>query len=160
MLSTLGLNSDVVTVHTHLHVREDNISLFGFTTAAELGLFETLITVSGIGPKLAMGMLSAMSASRLIAAISGGNGAELAGIPGVGKKTAERLILELKGKLAEWSGIPEESLAPGNTDVLAALTSLGYSVREAGRAVAALPADKKLSVEDKLKLALQYFGGK
>jgi holliday junction DNA helicase RuvA len=160
MLSTLGLNGDMVTVHTHLHVREDNISLFGFTTAAELGLFETLISVSGVGPKLAMGMLSAMSVPRLIAAISGGDSAELTGIPGIGKKTAERLILELKGKLAEWSGIPEEGLAPENTDVLAALTSLGYSVREAGRAVAALPADKKLSVEEKLKLALQSFGGK
>jgi Holliday junction DNA helicase RuvA len=159
-LSTLGLNGDAVTLHTHLHVREDNISLYGFTTAAERGLFETLISVSGIGPKLALGMLSAMSVPRLIAAISGGDSAELTGIPGIGKKTAERLILELKGKLAEWAGIPEEGLAPENTDVLAALTSLGYSVREAGRAVAALPTDRELSIEEKLTLALQYFGGK
>jgi len=157
-LSTLGAIGEEVEVHTHLHLREDNVTLYGFATAEELGLFQTLITVSGVGPKLALAMLSTMSAEKLAMAISTGSVDLLTMVPGVGKKTAERLILELKGKIA-WIGAPAE-LAPEDTDVLTALTSLGYSVREATRAVATLPQDKKLSLEEKIKLALQYFGGK
>jgi Holliday junction DNA helicase RuvA len=114
--------------------------------------------VSGVGPKLALAMLSTMSAEKLAMAITSGSIDLLTMIPGVGKKTAERLILELKGKIA-WLGAPAE-LAPEDTDVLTALTSLGYSIREATHAVATLPQDKKLSLEEKIKLALQYFGGK
>jgi Holliday junction DNA helicase RuvA len=157
-LSTLGATGEEVEVHTHLHLREDNATLYGFATAEELGLFQTLISVSGVGPKLALAMLSAMSAEKLAMAIATGSIDLLTMVPGIGKKTANRLILELKGKVA-WIGAPAE-LAPEDTEVLAALTSLGYSVREATRAVAALPQDQKLSLEEKIKLALQYFGGK
>ena len=157
-LSTLGAIGEEVELHTHLHIREDNATLYGFATAEELGLFQTLITVSGVGPKLALAMLSTMSAEKLAMAISTGSIDLLTMVPGVGKKTANRLILELKGKVA-WVGAPAE-LAPEDTEVLAALTSLGYSVREATRAVATLPQDQKLSLEEKIKLALQYFGGK
>jgi Holliday junction DNA helicase RuvA len=154
----LGAIGEEVGIHTHLHLREDNATLYGFATAEELGLFQTLIMVSGVGPKLALAMLSTMSAEKLAMAITSGSIDLLTMIPGVGKKTAERLILELKGKIA-WLGAPAE-LAPEDTDVLTALTSLGYSIREATHAVATLPQDKKLSLEEKIKLALQYFGGK
>jgi Holliday junction DNA helicase RuvA len=157
-LSTLGAIGEEVGIHTHLHLREDNATLYGFATAEELGLFQTLIMVSGVGPKLALAMLSTMSAEKLAMAITSGSIDLLTMVPGVGKKTAERLILELKGKIV-WLGAPAE-LAPEDTDVLTALTSLGYSIREATRAVATLPQDKKLSLEEKIKLALQYFGGK
>jgi Holliday junction DNA helicase RuvA len=157
-LSTLGAIGEEVGIHTHLHLREDNATLYGFATAEELGLFQTLIMVSGVGPKLALAMLSTMSAEKLAMAITSGSIDLLTMVPGVGKKTAERLILELKGKIV-WLGAPAE-LAPEDTDVLTALTSLGYSIREATHAVATLPQDKKLSLEEKIKLALQYFGGK
>jgi Holliday junction DNA helicase RuvA len=158
-LSTLGAVGEEVELYTHLHLREDNATLYGFATAEELVLFQTLTTVSGVGPKLALAMLSAMSVDKLTTAIASGSAELLSEVPGVGKKMASRLILELKGKLAAGGLVPAE-LAEENTDVLAALTSLGYSVREASRAIATLPQDPKLSLEEKIKLALQYFGGK
>ncbi len=157
-LSTLGVIGEEVELYTHFHLGEDNATLYGFTTAEELGLFQTLITVSGVGPKLALAMLSAMSVEKLTMAIATGSADLLSEVPGIGKKTASRLILELRGKIA-WLGSPTE-LAPENTDVLSALTSLGYSVREASRAVAIIPQDQKLSLEERIKLALQYFGRK
>ena len=158
-LSTLGAVGEEVELHTHLHLREDNATLYGFTTPEELVLFQTLNTVSGVGPKLALAMLSAMNAEKLTMAIVTGSAELLSEVPGIGKKMASRLILELKGKLAAgWLAPP--GLAEENTDVLAALTSLGYSVREASRAIAILPQEQKLTLEEKVKLALQYFGGK
>jgi len=159
-LGNLGGRGDDVELFTHLHLREDNVALFGFASPPDLELFETLITVTGVGPKLALAMLSAASAADLAPAIATGNTALLTGVPGIGRKTAERLVLELKGKLAEGLAAAPEGLAPENADVLAALTALGYSVREAGRAVASLPAGQKLALEAKVRLALQYFGGK
>ena len=158
-LSALGAVGEEVELHTHLHLREDNATLYGFATPEELVLFQTLTTVSGVGPKLALAMLSAMSVEKLTTAIASGSAELLSEVPGVGKKMASRLILELKGKLAA-GGLAPAELAEENTDVLAALTSLGYSVREATRAIAALPQDPKLNLEEKIKLALQYFGGK
>jgi Holliday junction DNA helicase RuvA len=158
-LSTLGAIGEEVELNTHLYLREDNATLYGFATPEELLLFQTLTTVSGVGPKLALAMLSAMSAEKLTMAIATGSAELLSEVPGIGKKMASRLILELKGKLAAGVPAPTE-LAEENTDVLAALTSLGYSVREATRAIATLPQDQKLSLEERIKLALQYFGGK
>jgi Holliday junction DNA helicase RuvA len=158
-LSTLGAIGEEVELHTHLQFREDSVTLYGFATPEELVLFQTLNTVSGVGPKLALAMLSAMSAEKLTMAIASGSAELLSEVPGIGKKMASRLILELKGKLAAGMPAPAE-LAEENADVLAVLTSLGYSVREATRAIAALPRDKKLGLEAKVKLALQYFGGK
>jgi Holliday junction DNA helicase RuvA len=158
-LSTLGAVGEEVELYTHLYLREDNATLYGFATDEELVLFQTLTTVAGVGPRLALAMLSAMSVEKLTTAIASGSAELLSEVPGVGKKMASRLILELKGKLAAGGLVPAE-LAEENTDVLAALTSLGYSVREATRAIAALPQDPKLSLEEKVKLALQYFGGK
>ncbi len=158
-LSTMGAIGEEVELHTHLHLREDNATLYGFATPEELLLFQTLTTVSGVGPKLALAMLSVMSVEKLTMAIVTGSAELLSEVPGIGKKMASRLILELKGKLV--AGVPTPTgLAEENTDVLAALTSLGYSVREATSAIATLPQDQKLSLEERVKLALQYFGGK
>jgi len=160
-MSTLGAIGDEVELHTHLHLREDNVTLYGFATPEELGLFQTLIGVSGLGPKLALAMLSAMSVEKLAMAIASGAADLLSEIPGIGRKTANRIILELKEKVAAgWLTAPPPEFAEENTEVLAALTSLGYSVREASHAVATLPADQKLTLEEKIRLALGYFTAK
>ena len=145
-------------VFTQMVVREDAILLFGFGTEEELKLFQLLQGVSGFGPKLALTLLSAMNAEELVSAIAGGSLEILTSVPGIGKKLAGRLILELKDKIS--AGAASVRLIPtgeGDGDVIGALLSLGYSAAEASRAVASLPRDAKLSVEDKIKLALGYF---
>lgn len=134
-LSTLGAIGDEVELHTHLYLREDNATLYGFATPEELGLFQTLIGVSGLGPKLALSMLSAMGVEKLAMAIASGSAELLSEIPGIGKKTANRIILELKEKIAAgWLTTPPPEFAEENADVLAALISLGYSAsRRRGR---------------------------
>ena len=160
-LSTLGAIGEEVKLHTYLHLREDNAALYGFASTDELGLFQNLISVSGLGPKLALAMLSAMNIERLTMAIATSSTDLLTEIPGIGKKMANRLILELKEKIgAGWITTPAVQLAEENAEVVAALTSLGYSVSEATRAVASLPPDSKLSLEDKVKQALAYFATK
>ena len=160
-LSTLGKPGDEVKVYTHLQVREDDLSLYGFASAEELWLFETLIGVTGLGPKLALAMLSSLSPEQITMAIATGSIDMLDMIPGIGKKVASRIILELKEKIgAGWIAAPVTELAQENTEVLTALTSLGYSAQEATRAVANVPQDTSLSLEEKIKLALQYLGSK
>lgn len=155
-LSQLGNVGGKVYLHTHLYLREDNIALYGFASADELGLFQSLITVSGIGPRTALGVLSTLSPEQLVSAIEGGNIDILSQVPGIGKKTAGRIVLELKGKLAkEWGGVIAPSLKQEDADVVAALTGLGYSLKEAAQAVAALPDSKGLGLEERVKLALQ-----
>jgi len=157
-LSTLGKIGEGVKLHTYLHLREDNAALYGFASTDELGLFQNLISVSGLGPKLALAMLSAMNIERLTMAIATSSADLLTEIPGIGKKMANRLILELKEKIgAGWITTPAVQLAEENAEVVAALTSLGYSVSEATKAVASLPPDSKLNLEDKVKQALAYF---
>lgn len=160
VLSRLGNPGDEVKVYTHMHVREDNISLFGFLTAEELWLFETLLGVTGLGPKLSLAMLSALTPDQITMAIATGSIDMLDMIPGIGKKVASRIILELKDKIGAGLAITPTEETKENTDVLAALTSLGYSASEAVRAVANLPADQELKLEEKVKLALQYLGSK
>jgi Holliday junction DNA helicase RuvA len=160
-LSSLGAIGEGVKVYTHLHLREDNVSLYGFGSADELWLFETLITVSGLGPKLMLAMLSTLNVEQITTAIATSSTDLLTMVPGIGKKTAERIILELKEKIAAgWRITPAAQVAQENTDVLGALTSLGYSAAEATQAVANLPADTTLNLEAKIKLALQYFSKK
>jgi Holliday junction DNA helicase RuvA len=132
-----GVGSEVA-LHIHTHVREDLIALYGFLRSAEKRLFEKLITVSGIGPKLAITILSGMPADDMVSAIRGNDVARLTRIPGIGKKTAERMVLELRDKLpAEGTG---EVAAPKMTaveeDVLSALMNLGYQRPAAERALA------------------------
>lgn len=159
-LTSLGKIGEEVKLYTHFHLKEDNAALYGFISAEELRLFQTLLGVSGLGPRLALSLLSAMSPDKLVMAIAGGSADLLMTVPGVGKKLASRLILELKDKLAVgWITTPGVQFAEQNAEVLAALTSLGYSVTEASRALATLPPDPGLSLEERVKLALQYFGG-
>jgi Holliday junction DNA helicase RuvA len=125
----------------HTHVREDQIALFGFATTQEKRLFERLLTISGIGPKLAITVLSGISSDRLVAAIRGGDHATLTKIPGIGKKTAERVVLELKDKLDDMA-VPEMAGAiggqhhgPAADDALSALVNLGYPRPVAQKAI-------------------------
>ena len=160
-ISNIGSTGSGVKLPPHLHVREDALTLYGFATPDELALFQTLINISGLGPKLALAMLSAMSVEQLSIALAAGSSELLTSIPGIGKKMAHRLILELKDKIATGLVISAGSLpSEGSAEVIAALTSLGYSAAEAARAVASLPAGGELTLEEKIRLALQYFGGK
>jgi Holliday junction DNA helicase RuvA len=160
-LSTLGNVGEEVRLHTHLHLREDSVTLYGFISTADLGLFQILIGVTGLGPKLALAMLSTMDAEKLSLAIATSSTDLLTEIPGIGKKMANRLILELKEKIgAGLTNPPTTERAQESAEVIAALTALGYSVAEANQAVATLPPTSNLSLEEKIKLTLQYFGGK
>ena len=160
VLSRLGAVGEEVKLHTHLHFKEDGISLYGFGTSDELQLFETLIGVSGLGPRLALAMLSTLKVDQMAMAIATGSTDLLTTVPGIGKKMADRLVLELKDKIgAGLIAAPGVQIAEEHAEVLAALTSLGYSVAEASRAVAALPASSDQNLEERVKLALQYLGG-
>jgi Holliday junction DNA helicase RuvA len=151
-----------IVLRVHTHVREDALLLYGFATSLELQLFERLISVSGIGPKLALAVLSGMDPNELVAAIRTANVARLTGIPGIGKKTAERIGLELKDKMnallpAESSAAPvvnaDEAM---RTDLLSALMNLGYHRPLAERAVAAaLKRSSGESFESTLRHALR-----
>ena len=134
-----GLNAEVA-LFIHTHVREDALALFGFLRAQEKQLFEKLLGVSGIGPKLAITILSGMPADTMIAAIKGNNVALLTRIPGIGKKTAERMVLELRDKLDAF-GVSAETVAavlPVEEDVISALVNLGYQRAMAEKALASL----------------------
>jgi holliday junction DNA helicase RuvA len=134
-----GLNAEV-SLFIHTHVREDALALFGFLRPQEKQLFEKLLSVSGIGPKLAITILSGMQADTMIAAIKGNNVAALTRIPGIGKKTAERMVLELRDKLDTFSVSAEITAAatPVEEDVISALVNLGYQRPLAEKALARL----------------------
>ncbi len=146
----LGEPGSEARLHVHTHVREDALLLFGFAQPQEKRLFEKLLTISGIGPKLAITVLSGISAERLVGAIRSADHATLTKIPGIGKKTAERVVLELKDKLDDMTGFavgsPEAapakpSLGPIADDVLSALVNLGYPRPAAQKAVEAATRD-------------------
>jgi Holliday junction DNA helicase RuvA len=154
-LSQLGAVKGRVSLCTHLHLREDNISLYGFASGEELALFKNLISVSGIGPRLALVLLSAFKPEQLVMAITRGDVDLLSQAPGIGKKMANRLVVELKGKLEkEWKEMVLP-VAPDSADVISALTGLGYSVAEATKAISKVPVSEGLSLEEKIKMALQ-----
>ncbi|HEY5212119.1 MAG TPA: Holliday junction branch migration protein RuvA [Acidobacteriaceae bacterium] len=138
-------------LHVHTHVREDAFLLFGFAEVTEKRLFEKLLTISGIGPKLAITVLSGISAERLVEAIRGGDHATLTRIPGIGKKTAERVVLELKDKLDDLAGYATggvsttPSLGGTAEDVLSALVNLGYPRPIAQKAVESAAKDAAVS---------------
>ena len=153
--SQLGTVKDKVFLHTHLHVREDNVSLYGFASNEELALFKNLISVSGVGPKVALALLSALSPEQVVMTITSGNIDVLSQAPGIGKKMASRLVVELRSKLErEWKEVVLP-LAPESADVIAALTGLGYSVTEATQAASKIPDSQELSLEEKIRIALQ-----
>lgn len=152
----LPSTGEPVSLLTHLVVREDAHQLFGFLTAAERQAFRQLIRISGVGSRTALAVLSGMSVGELAQAVTLQEAGRLTRIPGIGKKTAERLLLELKGKLgAALEGVAGGSppAAEGSADVLRALVALGYSEKEAAAAVRQLPADT--GVSDGIRLALK-----
>ncbi|MEA3337502.1 MAG: Holliday junction branch migration protein RuvA [Chloroflexota bacterium] len=150
---------DEVLLLTHLHVREQELSLYGFAERPDLILFQQLLGVSGVGPKLALTTLSSMPADSLRLAIGQGQADIVARVPGIGKKTAQKIVLELKDKVGAWEDTPPElaALSEADAEVIDALTALGYSVVEAQRAVQGLPQDVT-DVEERLRLALLSFG--
>ena len=138
-----SLGSEVA-LYIHTHVREDQLALYGFLRAEEKQLFEKLITVSGIGPKLAITILSGMPAEEMVNAIRGNDVARLTKIPGIGKKTAERMVLELRDKLpvaAEQKASLVSALSPVQDDVLSALVNLGYQKAAAEKALSSIAAN-------------------
>ena len=155
-LDEVGDPGETVRLHTHLFVREDQLTLYGFATTDELQLFETLIGVTGVGPRLACAILSRVRTDALHEAISRENTDLLATVPGVGKKTAARLILELRGKLVP-AGSPSTGPAAhrDEAEVIAALRALGYTTAEAHAAAARVPRDADLTVEERVVSALR-----
>lgn len=149
-LGQLGAVGQEVHLYTYLHLRQDGLTLYGFATPAQQELFQTLLGVSGVGPRTALSLLSTLTPEQLVGAVLGGDIQLLGRASGVGKKLAERLVVELKGKV-------KGEGAPGAEDtaaVVAALTSLGYSLAEA-REAATLP-DPSLPLEEKIRAALQH----
>jgi len=143
-----------VTLLTHFVVREDAQLLFGFLTHAERAAFRMLVKISGIGPRMALSILSGLSVNELAQAVAMQEGGRLVKVPGIGKKTAERLLLELKGKLGDAiGGGPVMVANDAQADILQALVALGYSDRDAAAALKTMPAD--VGVSDGIKLALK-----
>ena len=160
----LGEPGSDVELRTYTHVREDTLALYGFLTGAEQDLFERLISVGGVGPRLAVNILSGIEVPDLVAALRTSDVSRLTRVPGVGKKTAERLIVELKDKMPP--AVPEETpMAPAadrpKEDLLSALVNLGYSRGEVERGVdRALHEDGSGRFEDLLRRALQIVAGR
>jgi Holliday junction DNA helicase RuvA len=142
-----------VSLLTHFVVREDAQLLYGFASAAEREAFRQLIKISGVGPRTALSVLSGMSVSELTQAITLQEAGRLIKVPGIGKKTAERLLLELKGKMGPDIGVVATVASDAQADILQALLALGYSDKEAALALKALPKD--VGVSDGIKLALK-----
>ena len=142
------------TLLTHFVVREDAQLLFGFLTTAERAAFRQLIKISGVGPRMALGLLSGLSVAELTQAVTQQQTARLVKVPGIGKKTAERLLLELKGKLGPDLGLPGAAVvSDAQADIVQALIALGYSERDAAAVLKSMPAD--VGVSDGIKLALK-----
>ena len=142
---------------THLHVRENELTLYGCGSEDELTLFELLLGVSGVGPRVALTMLSTMSPDSLRLAIAQGNAVALTRVPGIGPKMAKKIVFHLKDRVEVEFG-PEAVflLTDADAEVIAALTSLGYSVVEAQAALQSLPAEE-MEIEERVRLALAYF---
>lgn len=145
-----------IEIYTHTYVREDTLSLYGFLTLDELEMFELLISISGIGPKAAIGILSIAEPKTIRAAVISGDSSILTRVSGVGKKTAERVILELKNRIAELPG-EDQGAARADSESIEALVSLGYTVSQAREALKAVPKNVK-GVSERVRTALKNLG--
>jgi Holliday junction DNA helicase RuvA len=157
-LDQLGGPGQDVILYTHLHVRENELTLYGCGTEEELSFFRMLLGVSGIGPKVALAILSTLPPDNLRTAIAQEDVTLLARVPGIGPKTAKKLVFDLKDKVgAELvAGEPAPIMSESDADLIAALTGLGYSVTEAQEAIGALPREA-MPLEERVRLALAYF---
>jgi len=147
-----------VFLFTHLQVREDALTLYGFESQADRELFNVLLGVDGVGPKVALSVLSTMTLDAIQRAVFADEPEVLSRVPGVGKKTAQKMALHLKDKLKPTDALAKvAAMSDKDSEVLAALTSLGYSVVEAQASIQSIAKDAPDDVEDRLRLALQYF---
>jgi holliday junction DNA helicase RuvA len=158
----VGDTGSDVSLRVHTHVREDALQLYGFLTSLEQQVFERLIGISGIGPKLAIGVLSGIDARELIGAVQRADLARLTSIPGIGKKTAERIVLELKDRLQALAAAPEAAAAPASPgdrlrdDLVSALVNLGYHRPQAEKTVeSTLKSESDLGFEQALRRVLK-----
>jgi Holliday junction DNA helicase RuvA len=151
-------SSDEVLLHTHQVVREDVLALYGFETREELALFELLIGVSGVGPKAAIAILSVARPSQVAAAIASGDAVALSRAPGVGKKTAERLIVDLRSKIGKVGADGARDVLGSDDDAQAALVALGYTAAEASAALEGVPPRDRATTEERLAAALRSSG--
>jgi Holliday junction DNA helicase RuvA len=148
-------------LYTHLVVREDALTLYGFEQVGDRDLFNLLLGVDGVGPRVALSVLSTLNLEAVQRAVFTEESEILSRVPGVGKKTAQKIILHLHDRLKPLSGLQSmAAISETDSEVLAALTALGYSVIEAQTAIQAIPKDAPEEVEDRLRLALQFFTGK
>lgn len=158
-IADLGAIGSTVRLFTHLRFTEEQPVLYGFPTAAARDLFLTLMTVSGVGPRMALSLVSTLGVDGLQQAIEAGDMAALTAAKGVGRRTAGRVILELKGKLELDMGAAASAAGSGDGEVVDALTALGYSAAEVRRALAGLERAPEQALEDRIRLALQRLGG-
>lgn len=157
--AALGDLGEDVRLHTHLYFKEDTIALYGFAAPEELRLFRLLLNVGGMGPKTSLNALSALTPSQFVTAVVSEDLTMLTRIPGVGKKTAARITLELKGVLEkEWTGMASEPGVTINGDAMAALMSLGYAQSEARSALVAVTGVATLPLDEQVRQALQRLG--
>jgi Holliday junction DNA helicase RuvA len=153
------LNSDRVFLYTRLVVREDSLTLFGFATTAERELFDAFLKISGIGPKLAVAILSTLSVDNIRNAVSNDRPEIISRVPGIGKKTAQKIVLELHDKVpSTLETVPASVDGDMSADVMDALTALGYSVVEAQTAIQSIPLEAPDSIEERVLIALQSLG--
>ena len=147
-----------ILLYTHLVVREDALTLYGFESQPDRELFNILLGVDGVGPKVALSVLSSMTLDAIQRAVFAEEGDVLSRVPGVGKKTAQKMALHLKDKLKPTDALARvAAMSDTDSEVLAALTALGYSVVEAQAAIQSLDKDAPQDTEERLRLALQYF---
>ena len=154
-VDSLGRVGQEVILYTSLQVREDSISLYGFPTEDEKHTFETLLNISGIGPRLALAMLGRFSPMSLLQAVEAGDTRALSTVPGVGRRTASRIVLELKGKLDLDFGRADG--AGADSDLVDALTALGFGYTEAHEAITR--TDPEVSDEERMRIALEHLSG-
>jgi Holliday junction DNA helicase RuvA len=157
VLSQAGDVGEAVEVFTHMHVRETEMALYGFLTREELALFRALLSVSGVGPKVALALLGTVSPDAFRQAVLQDEPELLSRVPGIGPKTAKAIIFHLKDKLVPSEAGAVPLLSDADAEVIAALTGLGFSLVEAQSALQSLPRDENLSIEERVRQALAYF---
>ena len=146
-----------VELFTHLHVRENELTLYGFLTEDELALFKLLLSVSGVGPKVALAVLGTVTPGALRQAVVQEEAGLLSRVPGIGPKTAKAIIFHLKDKILSSEAVAAPLLSDADAEVIAALTALGFSLVEAQTALQSLPRGEEMSLEERVRQALAYF---
>ncbi len=154
VLDQVGSADQPVELFTHFHVRENDLTLYGFLTREERSLFELLLTISGVGPKVAMSLLSTISPDALRQAVLQDEPGILTRVPGIGTKTAEKIIFNLKDEISATDVKASPLMSDADAEVIAALTELGFSLVEAQQALQSLPQNEDLSVEERIRHAL------